>query len=169
MFRLLWKFKKTQQRQNTRWCSFRKSFQRLQNVSQSLGIDRNKNWEFCYKIYSRLMEARQLSLKSGRNREEIPKMRRFPSDNSFQRLDEYVLAVERAQLGHDPHGMLRIWFQRIIIINKFITYRALVSKNSSFSTWLIDGTHKLSNGRTFGGSASEMVKRKEYMQKWPIR
>ena len=54
------------------------------------------------------MEVRQLSLKSGRNREEIPKMRRFPSDNSFQRLDEYVLAVERAQLGHDPHGMLRI-------------------------------------------------------------
>ena len=54
------------------------------------------------------MEARQLSLKSGRNREEIPKMRRFPSDNSFQRLDEYVLAVERAELGYARHGMLRI-------------------------------------------------------------
>ena len=53
------------------------------------------------------MEARQLSLKSGRNREEVPKLQRFPSDNSFQRLDEYVLAVERAQLGHTRHGMLR--------------------------------------------------------------
>lgn len=56
---------------------------------------------------SRLMEARQLSLKSGRSKEEIPKIQRLPSDNSFQRLDEYVLAVERAQLGHTRHGMLR--------------------------------------------------------------
>ena len=52
------------------------------------------------------MEARQLSLKNGRNREEIPKIRSFPSDNSFQRLDEYVLAVEQAQLGQTHHGML---------------------------------------------------------------
>ena len=54
------------------------------------------------------MEARQLSLKNGRNREEIPKIRSFPSDNSFQRLDEYVLAVEQAQLGQTHHGMLWI-------------------------------------------------------------
>ena len=51
------------------------------------------------------MEARQLSLKSGRNREEVPKMQRLPSDNSFQRLDEYVLSYERAQ--YTRHGMLR--------------------------------------------------------------
>ena len=51
------------------------------------------------------MEARQLSLKNGRNREEVPKMQRLPSDNSFQRLDEYVLSYERAQ--YTRHGMLR--------------------------------------------------------------
>ena len=61
------------------------------------------------------MEARQLSLKSGRNREEVPKLQRFPSDNSFQRLDEYVLAVERAQLGHTRHGMLRKYKELLVL------------------------------------------------------
>jgi len=61
------------------------------------------------------MEARQLSLKSGRNKEEVPKIQRLPSDNSFQRLDEYVLAVERAQLGHTRHGMLRKYKELLVL------------------------------------------------------